>query len=149
MVASVSGEDIRYGDFTSSPNNDCTPPGRQPTSLTIDGRQLDPQPSISFGITLCVPRPDDIGSQPVTLGDPERLQLIDVFAELADGCLVQLDRTGQSSGTASFEGFCGDGSDAGGYAMSFDAAIPVTRMCDGQADTLELSGRVAVEALIF
>jgi hypothetical protein len=149
VVASVAGETIRYGGFTSSPNNDCTPPGAQATSLTVDGRQLDPQPSGSYGITLCIPRPGDLNGALVTLGDPDRLQLIDIYAELADGCLVQFDRTGQLSGTASFEGFCGDGTDPAGYAIAFDAGVPVTRMCDGQADTLQLSGRVAVEAMTF
>ena len=149
VVATVAGETIRYGAFTSSPNNDCTPPGRSVTSLTVDGRQLDPQPSIPFRITLCVPRPDDLGSDPVSLGDTERLQLVDVFAELADGCLVQLDRDSALSGSARFEGLCGDGVDTAGYAIALDADIPVTRMCDGQADTLTLSGRAAVAALVF
>lgn len=147
VVATVEGATVLYGNFASSPNNDCTPTGREPTSLTLDGRQVDPAPAIPYGITFCLPRPDVIGSEPITVDDPDTLQVIDVFAELEDGCLVLLDRTRASTGTATFEGYCAEGLDPGGYALSFTATIPVTRMCDGRAEVMELSGRTTVEAL--
>lgn len=147
IVASIGGETVTYGSFTSSPNNDCTPPDRQPTSVTLDGRQVEPTPSMPLIITFCLPRPDVIDSAPVTVGDVDTLQMIDIFGELSDGCLILLDRTQPVSGEANFEGYCDGGLEPGGYGLSLSASIPVTRMCDGQPDTVELSGRVAVEAL--
>lgn len=149
IVASVGGETVTYGSFISSPNNDCTPPDRRPTSITIDGRQVDPVPSMSLIMTFCLPRPDVIDSAPVTVDDFDTLQVIDVFGELSDGCLVLFDRTQPVTGQANFEGYCDEGLSPGGYALSLSATIPVTRMCDGQPDTIELSGRAQVEALNF
>lgn len=149
IVASIGGETITYGSFISSPNNDCTPPDREPTSITLDGRQLDPTPAMTLFMTFCLPRPDVIDAAPVTVGDEDTLQVIDVFAELSDGCLVLLDRTQPVSGEANFEGYCEAGLEPGGYALSLTASIPVTRMCDGGSDTIELSGRALVEALNF
>lgn len=102
-----------------------------------------------FAITFCLPRPDIIDDQPVTIDDPETLQVIDVFAELADGCLAVLDRAMPATGTATFAGYCEDGLAEAGYTIGFDATIPVTRMCDGQSTTIALSGRADVEALSF
>ena len=149
IVAAIGGETITYGSFTSSPNNDCTPPDRQPTSITVDGRQVEPQPSMPLIMTFCLPRPDVIGSEPIAVGDFDTLQVIDVFAELADGCLILLDRTQPVAGEATFEGYCADGLAEDGYVLSLSATIPVTRMCDGAQDTITLSGRTQVEALSF
>ena len=127
-LAPAEGEPVVFGEFHSSANNDCTAPGGGPTSLTIQGTQVDPADPTRF-LVLCLPSPDLIGDQPVSIADDSLVQLIDLVAIAADGCRVELDRDRAPSGAVSFGGYCDDGSDPAGYALSFDVQVPVLRTC--------------------
>lgn len=127
-VAPTAGDPVVFGEFHSSANNDCTAPGDGPTSLTIQGTQVDPEDPARF-LVLCLPSPDLIGDQPISIADDSLVQLIDLVAMPADGCRVALDRDRAASGTVSFGGYCADGSDPAGYALSFDVQVPVLRTC--------------------
>lgn len=150
VTATAGGETVEYGQFTTSPNNDCSVAGH-PTSLTLDGVQTDPATSPPLHLTFCLPRPDEIGSDPVPLDDTQRIEVIDIFAD-AGGCLLSLDRTVTPTGTITFTGYCGDGTDPAGYAISFDATVGGTLSCSGDAGadqsvTVTLGGEAAVQAL--
>lgn len=139
-----------FGGFHSSANNDCPPPGGSgPTSLTVEGHQVDPAVSNRF-LTLCLPRPDQIGGDPVALDDDSLVQVIDVMAQDSDGCRYDLDRTGElGSATVALSGFCKDGTDAAGYALSLSGTLPMTRTCGSagaEPVTMTLAGTVAVTA---
>lgn len=127
-VAPATGEPATFGQFHSSANNDCTAPGGGPTSLTLQGAQVDPADPARF-LVLCLPSPDRIGEEPVSIADDSLVQLVDLVAMPADGCRVELDRERAPSGEVSFAGYCDDGSDPAGYALSFDAQVPVLRTC--------------------
>lgn len=147
LTITSGGESFRFGEATSSPNNDCPVEGA-PTSLTVEIAQVDPAPVDDRFFVLCLPRPDQIGGEPIELTD-ERIQVIDIFVD-DDGCLISLDRSREVSGTATFSGFCGDGSGESGYALGFAATVPGTRSCAGmpeEAVELELSGELAVTAI--
>lgn len=153
VSASVAGESIAFGGFTSSPNNDCTPPGRSPTSITLDGRQTAPATQNPLHITFCLPRPDLLGQDPIALDNTELIEVVDVFAELSNGCLAVLDRAMPASGTIQFQGYCGGGVDPVGYSIVFDARVPATAMCPDSSMngpvTIELGGPAEVQALSF
>lgn len=116
----VNGENISYGDFVSSPNNDCPFPG-SPTSLTIEGRQITPSTDDERSVVLCVPQPD-IFPGAATLGDDEEIlngevQLIDIFGEYAD-CTFSLNQAVVPTGDIAVSGFCEDGTHEDGFVMS-------------------------------
>ncbi len=149
IAVDSGGDSLLFGNFTSSPNNDCTTPGG-PTSLAVDGVQVEPTPGGRTGITLCLPRPDLLGDGPVSIADRDLVWLVDVNGEETDGCLIRLDFAGSPEGTIDFLGYCGDGLDSGGFAIEITAAVPALRSCVGgpeEAIAVELGGSVAVEAL--
>jgi hypothetical protein len=148
-------EGVVFGQLRSSANNDCPPPETgAPTSITIQGAQTDPADPETF-LTLCLPRPDRIESEPIPLVDDDmldedtRVQLIDLVAAPADGCSLAIDGEREPGGQVTFSGFCDDGVDEAGYALAFAATVPLLRTCGGdppeQVDA-ELSGEVAVSA---
>ena len=144
-----------FGQLRSSANNDCPPPeSGGPTSITIQGSQTDPADPVPF-LTLCLPRPQLIGSEPLPLVDDAvldedtRVQLIDLLAAPADGCSLDIDGDRAPAGQVTFTGFCDDGVDEAGYALSFAATVPLLRTCGGdpaEPVEAELSGEVAVSA---
>jgi hypothetical protein len=143
----ATGASVGYQGFTSSPNNDCTPPDRMPTSITLDGVQVGQS---SFHITFCLPRPDQLGSRAVDIADTDLIEVIDINARLDADCLLVLDRSSPPTGTITFSGYCADGLDDAGYAISFAASVPGTVVCTGQDDaatTITLAGESSVEAL--
>lgn len=149
VIASAKGQSITYGEFTSSPNNDCSVPGA-PISLTVEGIQVDPVPQTVRRMTFCLPRPDRLGHGPVALDD---LELVHsdryLTGELADGCTIQLDRTVPATGTIDFQGYCDEGGNPAGYALIIEGTVAGIDMCTGEPLTVELGGRVAVQALSF
>jgi len=146
ITGEVASMQISYDSFLSSPNNDCPTDG-SPTSITIEARQQGTNRPLVF----CLPRPESIDNTPIAVDDDTLIQVIDSFADVG-GCLMSVDRSRPVSGTLTFEGFCDDGQNADGYALTFDATFPVTLSCtnDGgmseTAETLTLSGRTAVAA---
>lgn len=152
VTATIGNASITYGNFTASANNDCPASDGDRTSITIDGVQTDPTPGMPYHMTLCLPRPGQLGGAPVALDDAALVELIDVWAELPDGCRVQLDHATPPTGTIELLGYCydqGSQSYEDGYAMKLDATITGERICDGlprEPVTLALSGTVAVQA---
>ncbi|HUH01721.1 MAG TPA: hypothetical protein VML75_06975 [Kofleriaceae bacterium] len=147
LSADIGTAEVTFGGFTSSVNNDCTPPEGGPTSITVDGTQVG-QPA--FHITFCLPRPAQLGADPVAVTDVQRLEVIDINARLDENCLLILDRTRAGTGTVTFAGYCGDGLDPAGYAMEFDAVVPGTRICTGNQQEpvdIALTGSVAIDAI--
>ena len=140
------GAPLAYGSFTSSPNNDCTPGERMPTSLTVGGTQVG-QPG--FHMTLCIPRPDHVPSGAIDIVDSETVQVIDVNGRVDPDCVLTLDRTRTGSGTLQFAGYCGDGLDEAGYALVLNATLPGTKTCGATADAVDivLSGAVSVSPI--
>jgi hypothetical protein len=144
----ATGDPATFGEFHSSANNDCTAPGDGPTSLTIQGTQVDPSDPARF-LVLCLPSPDLIGEEPVSIADDSLVQLIDLVAMPADGCRVELDRDRAHSGTVSFGGYCEGGIDPAGYALTFDVQVPVLRTCgedEPEASEATLHGAAPVIA---
>jgi hypothetical protein len=143
-------EAVTFGDFAASANNDCPPSaGQHPTAVTIQGEQVEPAVSGQF-LVLCLPRPDLIDDQPVSLVDSERIELVDLFGQDADGCQIRFDDTAQpGSAAVTVHGFCDNGTDSAGFAVSMTGTLPVTRTCDGDppaAESAPLGGRAVVEA---
>ena len=130
IVVAGGGDSFEYGGFQAGANNDC-PAEDGVVSVTVFGAQTDGN---AF-LTLCLPRPDLIESgvayeltpdlQPVP--DADRVQVIDVDADHEDDCAWSIN--GTPSGTASFEGLCGDGVDPAGFAMTLDGAITLREDC--------------------
>jgi hypothetical protein len=135
-LARTDGE-VRFGEFTSSPNNDCT--SGEVTSLTIEGRQVEPSGE-SPGLVLCAPAPDRIDETAVALDDESRIQIIDLFGAI-DGCTLTLDRQGQVSGTILFSGFCDNGTSASGYAITLDGELPINESCVDSEDSYSVALR--------
>lgn len=162
VTAAIPGASITYGDFTSSPNNDCPPAEGRPTSLTIEGTQAGLLPGQRFSMVLCLPRPveldqlevDELGAATVALDDDDLVQLIDVNAALADDCRLRRNSAMAPAGTITFSGYCEAGLATDGYALTFDGSAPGIRRCsDGMGGfteepvTITLSGTVAVQAI--
>jgi hypothetical protein len=77
------------------------------------------------------------------------VQLIDLLAAPADGCSLDIDGDRAPTGQVAFSGFCDDGVNDAGYALSFAATVPLLRTCGtapAEPVDAELSGEVAVSA---
>lgn len=153
VTVDIPGATIVYGGFTSSPNNDCTPPGG-PTSLNLDGIQVDPTSDVDYHLTFCLPRPEELGDGPVSLDDTRLVQVMDVRAKLANGCRLDMDIATPPSGTIEMQGYCDGGLHAGGYAIALTGTVPGILTCDDedgmpqeQPVTITLGGTAAVEAM--
>jgi hypothetical protein len=117
------------------------------TSLTIHGIQTD---SAAGFITLCVARPDLIGTQSQALGldvAGSQVHVVDVSGS-ASNCSFALDRTTPPTGTASASGVCGNGGDPAGFALVVEGTVGLRRTCNAVTDSISVSlrGRVAVGA---
>ena len=144
-VATTPELNVVWGELEASANNDCPPPGGAGSgaiSLTLDGRQLDP--AGDSRLTLCLPRPDQIGAGPAALADESLVQIINTNADLGDGCRLQLDRNAAASGTITFAGFCADGTDSAGFAISVAGTIPIVVLCDRDGGSGEESGTAMI-----
>jgi len=146
----IDAASVTFGNFAASANNDCPPSaGQHPTSITVQGEQIAPEVAGQF-LVLCLPRPDLIDDQPVSFTDSERLEVVDLFGQDGDGCGIRFDDTAEpGSAAATFSGFCDNGTDQAGFALSLSGNLPITRTCDGDpptADTSPLSGRAVVAA---
>lgn len=147
IATNLGDSEIIYGDWRSSPNNDCGETGG-PVSLTLDAQQE----GANFALTLCLPRPDKLSATPVTVTETTRIRIVDIFADVGEGCIASLDRTREASGTIAFPGLCGDGDGPDGYSLDLEFTAPMTIACDGmdpEATQMQLSGLVAVEAVQF
>jgi len=139
-----TGVDVKYAGLVASPNNDCPAVGApgDVTSVTVSGTQV----GSSFSVTLCIPRPDLLASTPGTLGTD--VKIIDMGANIGNGCTLARSATGTPTGTVVASGLCGAGKNAAGFALTFDGVVPIKRTCNGTTDVLDLAltGTVAVSA---
>jgi hypothetical protein len=145
VEVTAGAESLVFGEFTSSPNNDCPADGA-PTALTVDGRQST---APTFHFTLCLPAPTRPAiSRRARPGGV--VQVVSINGQLAGDCLLGVDRTGSFAGrTIQFGGYCGGGRDPAGYAIRLSGTLPGTRTCPGPVSepvTIELGGSAAVTA---
>jgi hypothetical protein len=149
LTLTIGAETVTYGGFTASANNDCTIAGSGVISVSVHGAQVGG----SAALTLCLPRPDLLGAEAAPLAASrvppladDRVQVIDASAALAAGCTAAIDPTLAPAGTARFDGYCADGADPAGYALSLTGTVPVRVTCPGgtTAMTATLGGAVAV-----
>lgn len=149
LTVTIAGETVTYGGFTASINNDCTVAGSGVISVSVHGTQVGGTGTL----TLCLPRPDLLGGEPVALAptrlppDPgDRVQLIDASATLAAGCSVVRSSSSAPSATATFTGYCAGGTDPAGYALGWTGTIGLRRTCPAGMDDVAgtVGGAVAV-----
>lgn len=140
LVAGDVANKLTFGGLTSSANNDCPDPSAPSgvVSLTVSGTQTD---GTGF-ITLCIPRPDQLTAG-TTLGS-SGVRIIDLMGQ-ANGCDYKIETTRPVSGSAKATGVCDNGQ-SGGYALTLDGHISLTKTCATSSETLavNLSGTVAV-----
>ena len=142
--AGVSGATIAadtmtfgYGNFDWGKHNDC---GTE--SITIQGRQVSP-PS-DFGIGLCLPNPDAIGSAAVSLADTSLVELRGASAQ-SSTCIYQFLSTATPTGTVTFGGFCT--TSGASFTVTFNGSVAGMKTCTGAAPegtTLTLGGTALV-----
>jgi hypothetical protein len=141
----VTVEAVTFGDLRAGANNDCPTDGH-PTAITIQGGQVDPAVDGQF-LVLCLPRPDEIGSDPISFDDTDRVQVVDFFGQDEGDCELRFDRSRPATaGAVTFAGFCDDGVHGDGFAISLSGSLPFTRDCgDGPDEIIAgLGGRAAV-----
>ena len=143
LTITVDGEVVTYGGFTSSINNDCTIAGSGVISVSVHGTQVGG----TGALTLCLPRPDLLGGDPVPLAptrlppDPaDRVHLVDASATLAAGCTLARDPAAAPAATATFTGYCAGGADPAGYALAVSGTVGLKRTC--LAGTTSVTGAV-------
>jgi hypothetical protein len=145
-VASATGVTLTYGGFVGGANNDCPAAGAPAgvVSLTIHGTQSDG----TGQLTLCIGRPDLLGSRSQALGGDAsaEVRVVDLAGSVA-GCSFAIDPATPVTGTASSSGLCSNGIDAAGFALVLEGGLALTRTCGDVVDsvTVTLRGRVAVE----
>lgn len=139
LIAGDVANKLTYGSLTSGANNDCPDPAAPAgvISLTISGVQTD-----GTGLlTLCVPRPDQLTAG-VTLGTGVKIEDLN---GTSNGCTYALEKTRPINGTAKATGVCDNGA-SGGYALTLDGNISLTKTCPTSNETLavKFTGTVAV-----
>lgn len=143
LVASSGDVILSYGNLTSGRNHDCTPPDAPAgvISLTLEGTQVGSVAPIVF----CVPRPDLL-DRGAAIGTDFRI--IDVFGG-ADGCTFMLPLTAMPTGNARVTGYCDNGLNPAGYALTIDAEVELERTCSGVTDlvSFRIVGTTAVRSL--
>jgi len=149
LLADSSAVTLTFGHLTGGLNNDC-PAADAPSgviSMSIEGTQQDGQGRI----TLCIGRPDLLGTQTLTLGVDAAapVRVIDL-AGSAGNCTYTIDRARSVVGTARASGLCDNGRDPSGFALVTDATLSLTRTCGATVDAtaVTLHGRIAVATAI-
>ena len=139
---SVAARSFFYESFTSSANNDCPADAATVVSVTVGGRQV----GSGFPITLCLLRPDLLGTAPIALNDTALVQVVDVSARDDQGCTYRLDVNAVPSGTVVLDGYCREPGHV--YDVVFAGQVPGQRTCTPVTEpvTLVLAGRAPVLA---
>jgi hypothetical protein len=144
----VSSDEVNlvYGGLTASANNDCpaTDAPAGVVSLTINGSQMSTIAGAGL-ITLCVPRPDQLGAE-VQLGTD--VKIVDLNG-MDDLCNYTLDTGHVPTGTVQGIGVCGNGIDKAGFGLIFNGFIGLRRTCATATDSVAvgITGNVAVEPI--
>jgi hypothetical protein len=144
-VVSSDQVSLTYGDLTAGANNDC-PAADAPTgvvSLTVTGAQMSTTAGAGL-ITLCIPRPDQLGSD-VALGSA--VKIIDLTGTDAT-CSYTYDASHIPTGTVHGIGVCANGTDKAGFGLVFDGFVGLRRTCAGTTDSVSvgITGNVAIKA---
>ena len=141
---------LSFGNFSASPNNDCTPVVGDPTSITVDGSQDDNR---SFHLGFCLPRPHKIGNASIDLSNEELFTELYVNGSFRSGnqdCSLRIDRSKAMNGTITFHGLCSEGTHADGFSMTIDGTIGGIQTCSTDSNDVEteieirLSGEISV-----
>ena len=144
----VSSDEVNlvYGGLTASANNDCpaTDAPAGVVSLTINGTQMSTIVGAGL-ITLCVPRPDQLGAE-VQLGTD--VKIVDLNG-MDDLCNYTIDSGHLPTGTVQGIGVCGNGIDKAGFGLVFNGFIGLRRTCATATDSVSvgITGNVAVEPI--
>ncbi len=143
LLASSADVVLNYTNLTSGPNNDC-PDGTAPPgviSQTIQGNQLE-GPGL---LTLCIPRPDLLMEGSLQLGS--QVRIIDLNGTV-EGCTYEFEQLRPVTGEVSTTGYCDNGTNAAGYALTIDGSLSLSRVCPTMSDTIAVSfaGTVSVVA---
>jgi hypothetical protein len=144
----VSSDEVNlvYGGLTASANNDCpaTDAPAGVVSLTINGTQMSTIVGAGL-ITLCVPRPDQLGAE-VQLGTD--VKIVDLNG-MDDLCNYTIDSGHLPTGTVQGIGVCGNGIDKAGFGLVFSGFIGLRRTCTTATDSVSvgITGNVAVAPL--
>jgi hypothetical protein len=134
---SVDNQTFGYGNFDWGKHNDCGveqrhhpgPAGHAPSD---------------FGIGLCLPNPDAIGSAPVSLADRSLVELQGASAQ-SSTCIYQFLATATPTGTVTFGGFCT--TSGASFTVTFAGSVAAMRTCTGgapEATALNLGGTALV-----
>lgn len=140
LVAAPTTQPVSIVDFIWGVNNDCTPTGASVISVTIRGQQMGGGES---GVGFCLPRPDQIGSAPVSLRDTTLVQL--VGASYVEGdCVVSPAADALPSGTLTFTGFCTEAGTR--FQIALAGQIAASRDCGAAptSTTMMLGGTALV-----
>jgi hypothetical protein len=147
LTVSSDQVSLVFGDLTAGANNDCPDP-QAPSgviSLTIAGSQMG-----GTGLfTMCVGRPDQLETMPLTIGSA-LVHLVDLNGvDMASGCSYSLDLGHVPSGTVQGQHMCGNGTDKAGFGLVFDGHIGLHRTCGATIDSIDvgITGNVAVKAM--
>jgi hypothetical protein len=139
LVASATGVTVTYANLIAGANNDCPPgPGAMPVPLTI----LTPPPTTDV-FTICVPHPDKLGKQTLSLATD-----IQQFAAntMAAGCSYAVDFTTPPTGTVTATGVCNNGTAHAGFALTMNGSFMWKRTCGATVDLIPatIAGTIAV-----
>ena len=134
-----------YAGFSASANNDC-PSASAPhgvISLTITATQ---QGGTGF-FTLCVPRPDLLGTMAQTLGTD--VQVVDVSGTDASSCTYAFDPTTPPTAITTGVGMCNNGTSKAGFGLALQGNVTAKKTCGATVTsvTVQLDGSVAVAAM--
>ena len=148
LTASVGSDVVTFGNFNSSENNDCPAAGTTVISVTIEADQVGPTtctPRCTFN--LCLPRPDLLNGETVSLADADRVR-VDTLAARTGDCLTVRSTRAAPTGTVTFHGFCTTAGTE--WVLAIDGTVPATRTCGAGApeDTeIDLRGEANVVGL--
>ena len=148
LSVSVDDISISYGNFLSSPNNDCPTDG-SPTSLTVTATQTTPDVDTTYFFTICLPRPELLNGNGATLSLANETEaiLVDVNGE-SDGCTYKRD-AGPATGTITSSGFCDNGTHPDGYLLSISGTVPGIETCGVGDEAIETSVTIDLSGAIL
>ena len=103
-------------------------------------------------VVFCLPRPHEVGSDPISFDDTQQIDMISFLGRDTGGCSVVLDGDRPlGDATTQLDGFCDDGASPDGFAMTLAGSLPFTRTCVDVDEPIEatLAGTVRVDSASF
>jgi len=136
----AGGDVLAYAGFRWGANNDCPASGASVISVTVRGPQNG---AGDHGLGVCLPRPDQVGTATLDLGDPTHVQLVGLTGKLGS-CEVAMKSGATPSGFVTFTDFSTQTGAA--YQMTFAGQVAGTSTCADGPITLFIAGTAAVTA---